>query len=97
MQRHKYASVALWFNGLAYATANLTDGYIPGWLPKRYGFRALSVQNLIELELWHKLEIDPDLDGWLINDFLAYQPSKEHWYYVAEQRKAAAMERWHSC
>lgn len=100
-ERKRFESIALWIDALAYSVENLTDGYIPRWLPRRHGFRKAAIQPLIDLELWHEANPIPDMqlqgyDGWLIHDFLSYQPSKEHWETVAEQRRIAAEERWHS-
>lgn len=100
-QRKRFESITLWFDGLAYAVRNLTDGYIPRDIPKRHGFRMSAVQPLLDVALWYDAVPLQDMkiqgyDGWLIHDFLEYQPSKEHWYAVAEQRMMAARERWHS-
>lgn len=101
-QRRHYESMALWFDGLAYAVRNLTDGYVPRDILRMRGYRKSAVQPLLDVVLWYDaiplpgMEIQGLNDGWLIHDFLAYQPSKAQWEHVSEQRKLAAEARWHS-
>lgn len=99
-ERKAHESIALWLDGLAYAVRNLTDGYVPAWLPKRHGFRPSAIEPLLDVVLWIPavplpgMEIQGFSDGWLIHDYAEYQPTKAHWQAIAEQRRAAALERW---
>lgn len=94
-KRHEAAW--LYLDALGYATEHLTDGWIPQWFPSSRGFKAKDADALVEVGLWHCLELG-DSGGWLIHDYLAHQRSKDEW--VAEQHRRkdrahrAAAARW---
>lgn len=84
---------AAWLHvsALCYCARQLTDGFVPapalGRLADVKNPTALAAR-LVEEGLWLLAT-----DGWHINDYLAYNPSREK---VQEQRKATAerKERW---
>ena len=72
------AAIGLYAMSLSYAACYETDGMLPeSWVRKQ---RAPSAaRKLVELGLWERAE-----DGYLIPDFLDYNPSKDE---IAEQRR----------
>jgi hypothetical protein len=62
----------LFVAGLCYATAQLTDGFIPrdavDWLASQHGRRGRSARALVDAGFWH-----PALGGYVIHDFDHYQ------------------------
>lgn len=94
-RRHEAAW--LYLDSLGYATEHLTDGWIPEWFPSSRGFKGKDAAALVEVGLWHVLELG-DSGGWLIHDYLAHQKSKDEW--LAERRQSkdkarrAAQARW---
>lgn len=75
---------ALYFRGLTYATRFLTDGFIPvGHLRRMGDMDALAeAERLTTSGLWQSTE-----GGYLVHDYLDYQPSKEH--ILADRAKSA--------
>lgn len=78
---------AAWLHvcAISYAARNLTDGHIPATVLDRLSDRrhpAKLAARLVEVGLW---QLAPD--GWMIHDFLDYQPSAAK---VREGRDAAA-------
>lgn len=88
-----HAAIVLWLDSIAYAGLHLTDGWVPAWFPKRRGYRTRDCDALLKAELWHVLVIT-DQGGWLINDYLKYQRSRDQWETVQAKRAAAAKARW---
>lgn len=94
-RRHEAAW--LYLDALGYAVEHLTDGWVPAWMPAARGFKAKDAAALVEVELWHPIELDGQ-EGWLIHDFLAHQKSKAQWQADHQERKErarrAAQARW---
>lgn len=68
-------AVVLWLYGLGYCARQLTDGHIPAAILRRLG--ALqdpdrAAAQLMEAGLW-----DATDDGYVVHDYLDYQPSRE--------------------
>lgn len=67
-------AVGIWLIGLAYSNRYLTSGAIPRrGLARAYPGtdREKHARSLVTAGLW-----DPTEDGWVIHDYLTYQPSK---------------------
>lgn len=74
--------------GLAYCNRYQTDGFIPAGslnavLPSLKNASKVA-GKLVEVGRWEKVE-----GGWVIHDYLTYQPSKAHVRDVSEKRAAA--------
>lgn len=91
--QRRFGAIALWTESLAYSVRHLTDGMVPTPLPKRWGYRACDTKHLVDVGLWIPLEYG-DYDGWLINDFLGYQVTKEEWLQMSERQRKNAQKRW---
>ena len=72
----------VWARSLCYSAGALTDGHIdPEWLEERAGRRAPKISELLLVSgLW-----EPNDDGWLIHDYLDFNPSRAS---VLAKRKA---------
>ena len=87
IQKAGALGMALYLAGLIHCNTNLTDGFIDEEiLPMLYGLsfqtaRNKSVEKLVELKLWHKVE-----SGYLINDFLDFNRSKTQIEIIKEKR-----------
>lgn len=83
---------ALFFRGLTYAARYLTDGFVPAGVLRRMGDMDAVAEagRLVACGLWETTE-----GGWLIHDYLDYQPSKER---VVEDRakNARRQDEWRS-
>ena len=66
---------------LAYSSHHLTDGHVPGaWVKQMMGRRAGAISAvLVETGLW-----EVNGTGWLIHDYLNYNPPRE---YILEKRR----------
>lgn len=72
-------------SAMCYSSANLTDGHIPTdrvarLMPK---YRKQYVAELVECGVW-----EPTEGGWLVHDFLGYNPCREK--VLAEREQAAS-------
>lgn len=82
----------LFIEGLCYANRFLTDGRVhTSAIP---GQRRRYVTELLDSGLWSK-----DDDGYLVHDYLRYQPARAS-ATLAQQRRSdaarkAALSRWH--
>lgn len=87
IQKAGALGMALYLAGLIHCNTNLTDGFIDEEiLPMLYGLsfqtaRNKSVEKLVELKLWHRVE-----SGFLINDFLDFNRSKTQIETIKEKR-----------
>lgn len=79
------AATGLWVRCAAYSAQYLTDGHIPSEIARDFG-RPREIAALVETGLW--LPCDDD-DGYVMRDYLDYNPSKEQ--VLAE--RAANRER----
>jgi hypothetical protein len=77
------AAIGLWVRCGTYSAQYLTDGHVPTDLARRYG-RTREIDALRDAHLW----VDNG-DGFLIPDYLEYNPSKKQ--VLAD--RAAARER----
>lgn len=81
---------ALYIAGLVHAAGGLTDGLIEHSAIPRLAALADVVKwrtaaaRLVELGLWKEVA-----EGYLIHDYLAYNPSKEHAEHVRQERAKA--------
>jgi hypothetical protein len=78
------AAFRLHIAGICHAARYLTDGFVP---ENRVGrltpsFKRTSLTELVDTGLWHEA-----VGGWMIHDFLDYNPSAEK---IRAERKAAA-------
>lgn len=75
----------LYLTGLAYCTANFTDGHIHAdalrLVAAEAEVRASTAKVLVEVGLWEVVE-----DGYVVHDYLEYQPSAEK---MRAEREAA--------
>ena len=83
----------LWLRAISYSARHLTDGWVPHPLPKQWGHTPRHVTALEDNQLWIPLEVTDD-GGWLINDYTAYQPTRQEWEASVEQRRKASRARW---
>lgn len=79
---------------LCYCGRNLTDGHIPSSVVRSLTLgRGKAVTELVTAEVWHK-----NGNGFVINDYLDYNPSREHVEAERERRREAgrkgADKRW---
>jgi hypothetical protein len=67
-------ALGLWTRSIAHAAGYLTDGHIDvGWLEERAGRQSKKLGDLLVVSgLW-----EPNSDGFLIHDYLDYNPSRE--------------------
>lgn len=73
--------VALHVRGLCYCARNLTDGHVPA---RMFREDAEIRSRLVEVGMWHEVE-----GGFVIHDYLDYNPSKAEALALAEARRAA--------
>ena len=71
------AGLSLDIRGKCYASANLTDGFIPA---RMFRHESAMIARLVEVGLWHVAE-----GGYMIHDYLEYNPSREE---VLKKREA---------
>jgi len=87
IQKAGALGMALYLAGLIHCNSNLTDGFIDeDILPMLYGLsfqsaRNKSVERLVELKLWHRVD-----GGYEINDFLDFNRSKSQIEIIKEKR-----------
>lgn len=74
----------VYVEGIAYCSRTLSDGAIPATKAKKLGATPRVVQELIEARLWHINGV-----GYLVNDYLKYNPPKA----TVEARRAASAKR----
>ncbi len=67
---------------IAYASRQLTDGYLPESVARTYANGALD--TLLEAGLWEQTD-----DGYIVHDYLDYQRSRADVLQLREDRKAA--------
>lgn len=73
--------VALHIRGLCYCARNLTDGHVPA---RMFREDAEIRTRLVEVGMWHEVE-----GGFVIHDYLDYNPSKAEALALSESRRAA--------
>jgi hypothetical protein len=67
-------AAGLYAMGLSYAAAHLTDGYLPAsWVDGLVGRKRKITETLLTVRAW---EFDEQRGGYLIVDFLDYNPSR---------------------
>jgi len=90
IQRAGVYGMALYLAGLIYCNTNKTDGFIDEYLlPGLCGdsFQRTSrksAEKLVELKLWHKVD-----GGYIVNDFLDYNRSKDEIEEINRKRAEA--------
>ena len=83
---------------MCWSAKQLTDGKVPSHVLKRLAWRchdaAMATDELVASGVW---EVD-DPRGWIIHDFLDYNPSKDEALALSEKRseagRAGASARW---
>jgi hypothetical protein len=65
------AAVGLWVRCGTYSAQYLTDGHVPAKVVREYG-RSAEIKALVAARLWV-----PNGDGFVIPDYLEYNPSRE--------------------
>lgn len=77
---------AAWLHvrAIAYCSRLLTDGHVPADALKSLGGTEILVDRLVKAKLWHK-----NADGWSINGYLEYQPSRAQVLALREKRAEA--------
>ena len=104
---HGFEAAFMWVEALGYATATLSDGFIPDTWPASNGYRTAAVALLLRHQLWYEVTDlgiggtpDPSAYGFLINDFEAYQVSRATWTETGRKRREASAKahaaRWGS-
>ena len=78
------AAFRLYIHGICYAARNLTDGKIPSSARRGLGGTMGRISELLDAGLWEIHE-----GGWLIHDYLEYNPSREQ-VLAQRQQKASA-------
>ena len=73
-------AVGLWITGLAWSNRNLSDGLVPFAALTRLGYDRETAEHLEHVGLW---ELGPD--GWIIHDYLSFQPSADDVRHRAER------------
>lgn len=92
VQAKQWRTLIVYVSSLAYAGENATDGWIPSFaLPFIHG-TPTDARRLTDVRLWLTL---PDCDGWHINDWSLYQPSRDEMAARSKHAREAAMARWH--
>jgi DnaD/phage-associated family protein len=87
IQKAGALGMSLYLAGLIHCNTNLTDGFIDEEiLPMLYGLsfqtpRNKSVERLVELKLWHRVD-----GGYEVNDFLDFNRSKSQIEIIKEKR-----------
>jgi hypothetical protein len=76
-------AIGLWVRCGTYSAAYLLDGNIPTDAARMYG-RTKEIDTLVNVGLW-----TPNGHGWIMHDFLDYNPSAEQ----VQADRAAARER----
>lgn len=92
MEKGGAEALYLYLHGIAYSAKHLTSGYVPKAMPARWGMKPRHTLALEEAQLWWPTPLDPN-DGWLINDFQHYNPTKDKWESVSEARRKAARKQ----
>lgn len=82
------AAIGLHVVALCYCNSKLTDGAVPKAAVRLLGGTTAQAARLVAAGLWQSTD-----DGWLIHDFLDYNPSRasvmEHRQRVSEERSKA--------
>lgn len=86
----------LYLRGLGYIVHNLTDGWVPHEMPKRWGHKPRQIKALEDNCLWYPVPTIDSPPGWLIHDWQDYQISRAEWAAKSEQARKAAKSRWTS-
>jgi len=96
-----WQAIVMWLDSIAYSTRHLTDGYIPPHWPRTNGYTKPAINKLCVTELWHPaINLDftednqevPEPEGWLINDYAAYQVTRATWTDEGRRRHEASMK-----
>ncbi len=74
--------------GICYSAGHLTDGHISETAAKRLRIRRQTIAKLVEAGLWKQ-----NGNGWVIHDFLDYNPSREH-VMVERDKVKQRVTRW---
>lgn len=80
----------LYVTALCYASRNLTDGFVPRTMIKRFGSTMNRAGELLESGLWK--HPDGRVDGWMIHNYLKHQRSKAHVEELSALKKEAGIK-----
>ncbi|WP_201521697.1 hypothetical protein [Gulosibacter hominis] len=75
------AAIGVWVRAGAWASANLTDGFVPVSMQSVLGASDADIEALVRVGFWHEVE-----GGWQFHDWGEYQPTAES---VRRERQAA--------
>lgn len=75
------AAIGVWVRAGAWASANLTDGFVPVSMQSVLGASDADIEALVRVGFWHEVE-----GGWQFHDWGEYQPTAES---VRRDRQAA--------
>ena len=103
-RRDGWQAVVMYLDSIAFTTEHLCDGFVPKNWPRLNGYTAASARLLVDVGLWHEVsDLYPEdgqgiKDGYVINDYDAYQISRAQWTERGRRAQAAAKkaaaERW---
>lgn len=88
VRRAGTAPMGLWVLAGTWAARNLTDGFVPREIAKRWDPRGSYARSLVKSELWIEAVHDGE-QGFQFHDWEGYQPMKA----VVEAEREAARER----
>ncbi len=74
----------VYINGLCYCARNLTDGLVPVGATRSLGATPRHVAELVAAGRWEQHE-----NGWMVHDYLKYNPTREQAEQRQQRRKAA--------
>lgn len=95
VRRAGLEATGLHARALSHAGKEMEGGHIdPEWVEERAGKRGLKLaEKLVQVGLW-----EPNGNGWVIHDYLDYNPTREEWEAERAKRSAAgkraASARW---
>lgn len=79
------AALGVWVRAGSWASANLTDGFVPESLMAALGAREADVAALVRVGFWREVE-----GGWQFHDWDEYQPTADS---VRQEREAARQRK----
>lgn len=87
--RDGHRTALVYVCSLAYSGEQGTDGFIPREALALIHGRPVDAIRLVDVHLWL-----PEPGGWVIHDWMDYQPSTEEHHMRSKRARAAAAARW---
>lgn len=81
------AALGVWVMCATWCANQMTDGHVPGHLVRMWGISDDLIGVLVDSGLW---TVNPVEDGWVMHDFLDYNPSRAE---LVEKREKEAARR----